>query len=340
MRQHRERGRVAARQVVTLVLAAVLALGACGANPAEHTGGEPQRPTGPTVLRVALFPAGATLPARIALTQGMFERHGLRVEITEGTDLPVFMAALAKGQYDIAQSGPTLALIGAEKHLDVQIVAGLARQSQERPNAVWVTKDPTIDTVTELRGKTVAVPSLTGLIVDSLVYLLGLGGVGRDEVRFVAVPFPAMGDQLEAGNVDAAVATIPFFTSLAARGFLVHDDIVVAAVHAASAGSLDTAITSVWAAPNRLGRDHPETVRAFRRSLTEAVDFLEADESRARTLMQSWLKIPPQVIQHAPLPDWTVEMTAQQLAPYSTIARAAGSTTSEPDVGSLVWQGP
>ena len=76
------------------------------------------------------------------------------------------MAALAKGQYDIALGVPTLALIGAEKDLDLQIVSGLQRQSRERPNAVWLTKDASIETLAQLKGKTIAVPSLTGILTE------------------------------------------------------------------------------------------------------------------------------------------------------------------------------
>ena len=57
-------------------------------------------------------------------------------------------------------------------------------------------------------------------------------------------------------------------------------------------------------------------------------------------MMQEWLKIPAEVAQRAPLPDWAVEITPQELAPYITISKAVGSTKTDPDVNSLVWQGP
>ena len=70
-----------------------------------------------------MFSAGSTLPVHVAFVEKMFERHGLAVELTEGQDLPVFMAALAKAEYDIALSGPTLVLIGAERKLELEIVS-------------------------------------------------------------------------------------------------------------------------------------------------------------------------------------------------------------------------
>jgi NitT/TauT family transport system substrate-binding protein len=325
--------RRAVRLLAVLLSAALVVVG-CGEDSAAPSG------QSLTALRVAMFPAGATLPVHAAITKRLFERNGLRIELTEGQDLPVFMAALAKGQYDIAQGVPTLVLIGAEKGLDLQIVASLQRQSRERPNAVWITKDPSIDSVAQLEGKTIGVPSLTGILTDSMVYLLQRSGVERNEVKFVATPFPTMGDQLEAGRVDAAVATIPFFTAIAARGFRVHDDVIVEAVRDASRGAVETAITSVWSASRTFAHEQPETIAAWRKSLTEAIAFLNGNESDARVMMQEWLKIPAQVAQRAPLSDWAVEITPQELAPYITISKAVGSTTTDPDVNSLVWQGP
>ena len=157
------------------------------------------------------FPPGPrcryTRPSR----NGLFERNGLRIELTEGQDLPVFMAALAKGQYDIAQGVPTLVLIGAEKGLDLQIVSSVQRSSRERPNAVWITKDRVDRHRRAARGQDHrCAVAHRDTSPTRMVYLLKRSGVERNEVKFVATPFPTMGDQLEAGRVDAVVATIPF----------------------------------------------------------------------------------------------------------------------------------
>jgi NitT/TauT family transport system substrate-binding protein len=323
-----------ALRCLAVLLSAALVVVGCGEDSAAPSG------QNLTALRVAMFPAGATLPVHAAITKRLFERNGLRIELTEGQDLPVFMAALAKGQYDIAQGVPTLVLIGAEKGLDLQIVSSIQRSSRKRPNGVWITKDASIDSVAQLEGKTIGVPSLTGILTDSMVYLLQRSGVERNEVKFVATPFPSMGDQLEAGRVDAVVATIPFSSAIAARGFRLHDDVIVEAVRDASDGAVETAMTSVWDTSRTFAKEHPETIVAWRKTLTEAIAFLNGNESDARVMMQEWLKIPAEVAQRAPLPDWAVEITPHELAPYITISKAVGSTTTDPDVNSLVWQGP
>ena len=293
---------------------------------------------GQRLVRVAMFSAGSTLPVHVAMQQKMFERHGLTVELTEGQDLPVFMAALAKGQYDIAMTGPSLMLIAAEKRLDLQIVASMQRSSRAEPNAVWISRDPSIDSVTQLRGKTIGVPALTGIIVDTMTYLLGRNGVARDEVMFLPTPFPTMGDQLQAGNVDAVVASIPFGAAIGARGFRVHDDVIVEAVRDASGGTVQSAMTSVWASSRTFAAEHPEAIRAWRSSLEEAIAYLRSDESRARADMRDWLKFPPQVLERAPLPDWVVDIAPDDLAPYVTISNTVGATSTDPDLDALVWR--
>ena len=312
---------------------------ACVALAATGCAGESAEPSSPDVvqLRVAMFGGGSTLPVHAALQKGIFERNGLRIELTEGQDLPVFMAALAKGQYDIVMSGPTLVLIGVEKGLDLQIISSLQRSSHERPNAVWITKDQSIDSLDQLEGTTIGIPSLTGIIADTTTYLLSRHGVDRDEIKFFQTPFATMGDQLAAGHIEAAVASIPFNEAIAARGFRVHDDVVVEAVRDASGGSVQTAMTSVWVASQTFARDHPEAVDKWRNSMRDAIEYLKTNESDARAMMQAWLKIPAQVLDRAPLPDWDVDISPDELAPYVTISKAVGSTKSDPDLNTLVW---
>jgi ABC-type nitrate/sulfonate/bicarbonate transport system substrate-binding protein len=321
------------RLLANVLASLTLVLAGCGTGSAPHTDQQL------TLLRVAMFPAGSTLPAHAAQAKGIFERNGLRVELTEGTDLPVFMAALAKGQYDIVMSVPTLVMIGVEKGIDLQIISSLQRSSSQRPNAVWISRDPAVDSLGQLRGKTIAVPSLTGIIIDATVYLLNRNGVARNDVKFVQTPFPTMGDQLAAGRVDAAVASIPFNDAIAARGFRIHDDVVVDAVRDASAGTVETAMTSVWVASRTFGREHVDKVSAWRKSLSAAIEFLDGNPVDARQMMQDWLKIPAGVLDKAPLPDWDVAVTPQELAPYIAISKAVGSTRGNPDMNTLVWQG-
>ena len=57
-----------------------------------------------------------------------------------------------------------------------------------------------------------------------------------------------------------------------------------------------------------------------------------------RAELRSWLKMPPEVADTAPLPVWEIDVVPADLQPYVTIARSVGSIEHDPDVAALVWQ--
>jgi ABC-type nitrate/sulfonate/bicarbonate transport system substrate-binding protein len=289
-------------------------------------------------VRVAIAPLASTLPVHFADAHGIFARHGLRIERTEGQDLSAFAAGLAQGRYDLAVSVPTIVLVGAARGLDVQVVSRLQESSAARPGTVWITKDPTITSIGQLRNRTVAVPALSGQITDSLRYLLQRSGIDGREVTFVQLPFAAMADQLAAGRIDVAVAGPPFSTAMAARGSQIHEDVVVEAVRQASDDTVDNGMTALLASSSAFTNAHPEVIRAFRASLTEAISYLQSHDAEARELLQTWLRMPPEVARTTSLPTWSVEIAPRDLQPYATISKAVGTIDRELDVGLLVWE--
>lgn len=314
------------------LLLGVLTVAGCGEN----------TPTAEklTEIRLAYVPTAGALPVHAADVKGIFKRNGLRVTRTEGQDIAVFTAGVAHGQYDIATSLTTLVLVGAERGLDIQVISGVQRASAERPNSVWITKDDSIRSLGQLKGKRIGVPASTGVISDCLLYLLQKHGVDRDEIKLIPMPFPAMGDQLKAGRVDAVVANNPFSAAIAARGFTLHEDVVVEAAKEASGGDVTTGIAGVDITTRTFARENPDVIRAWRKSLTEAIRYLIAHEAEARQMLQTWLKMPPPVAQSMELPNWRVDavVTPEELRPYVTIAKAVGTIKTEPDVDALVWQ--
>jgi len=321
------------RSALAVLLVTLVAPGCSGPDPSTA-------PTGPglTEVRLAYLPGPVSLPFEVAVRNGIFERNGLRVVPTEGLDLTVFTTAVSQGRYEIAMTVPTMALAAAEKGLDVQIVAGLERSSQDRPNLAWVTKDPAIGSVEQLRGKTVAVPALVGQVTDSFKFLLQRRGVDPREVRFVAVQAGAL-DQLQVGRVDAVVhGMVLGRPALAELGLTAHEDVVAQAVQEASGGTIREAFNLAFASQTGYARDHPEVIRAFRKSLNDAIDHLETHDAEARALLQERYKVTPEVAAAAVFPIWKVEVEPEEVAPYVTISRAVGSITGAPDVDRLVWR--
>jgi NitT/TauT family transport system substrate-binding protein len=229
-------------------------------------------------------------------------------------------------------------LVAADHGLDVQVVNRMTKATADHPGTVWITRDPAVESIGQLRGARIGVPASTGQLTDSVVYLLQRAGVAKEQVTFVQTPFATMLDQLNAGRLDAAVAGAPFSTVMAAQGYRLHDDVVVSAVREASGGARDDGMTSLFASSSAFASTHPEAMRAWQESLHEAVDRLRNDDAEWRAELRSWLKMPPEVAGTASLPVWELDVTPADLQPYVTIARSVGSVEHDPDVNALVWQ--
>src|SRR5262245_52176875 len=78
-----------------------------------------------TQLKVKMFPGAQSLPALAAQQNGLFERHGLKVDILFTANSDEQRAGLAKGEFEIAQAAVdnAVAMVELAKE-DVVIVTG------------------------------------------------------------------------------------------------------------------------------------------------------------------------------------------------------------------------
>src|SRR5258706_6800309 len=78
-----------------------------------------------TALRVKMFPGAQALPVMAAASQGIFERHGLKVEVLFTVNSQEQRDGLAIGDFQIAQAAVdnAVAMVELAGH-DVVIVTG------------------------------------------------------------------------------------------------------------------------------------------------------------------------------------------------------------------------
>src|SRR5258705_6079586 len=105
-----------------------------------------------TTLRVKMFPGAQALPVIAAASQGIFERHGLKVEILFTVNSQEQRDGLAKGEFQIAQAAVDNAVAMVERAKeDVVIVTG----GDSSMNEFFV--QPDIRAYRDLRGHTLLV---------------------------------------------------------------------------------------------------------------------------------------------------------------------------------------
>lgn len=188
-----------------MVLAAMLLVvtaagGAGGAAPA------------PELVRVRMarlaFPSLVTVMVDVVKAAGLDRKHGLDLEPVSYSAVSAFYAAQATGETDAGVGGPhvyqRLRLEGAP----IQIVAsyvGLAAM-------VVISRNPQVQTIADLRGKTLAADMGSSEFQILAIYAKSKGLDIRRDVTVVQAGPPLARAQLAAGRVDAAMTWEPTAT--------------------------------------------------------------------------------------------------------------------------------
>ena len=147
-----------------------------------------------------------------AKERGFFRKHGLDAEIIAMRP-PLTIGALQAGEIDYAFGASTISR-GAISGAPVRIVSLALRSSFHT-----LVSRPTIKSITDMKGKTVAVT--VGAADDFVArHLLRRGGVDARDVHFVNMGgsdtrFPA----LHTGTIDASPLSLPFFVVAKRQGF-------------------------------------------------------------------------------------------------------------------------
>src|SRR3989475_1613563 len=127
---------------------------------------------GQTPLRVKMFPGAQALPVMAAASQGIFERHGLKVEVLFTVNSQEQRDGLAAGDFQIAQSAVdnAVAMVELARH-DVVIVTG----GDSSMNEFFV--QPDIGAYADLKGHTLLVDAPNTAYALQLKKILLINGL-------------------------------------------------------------------------------------------------------------------------------------------------------------------
>jgi len=303
--RHHYRGMAA----MAVVAAAALLSGGCSAS----AGPAGTLPVEKHDLVVGAVPVADAAALYIAKQQGLFTAQGLNVKIETVVSGADAIAGQLTGKYDVVLGNyVSYILADAQQHDKFRVLAPAAAFS---PNvsAVVVPAGSPINTVTELKGKTIAVNALNNiatLMVSSLLNANAMG-VQQNHIHFKVVPFPEMTHALLTHQVDAAWMVEPFVTTAEMTGAQsVVDTDQGAAQNLPLAGYM---VTQSWE------QKYPGTAAAFRRALREGQQVATQSISAVWHGVEAYAKIPASVAELITLPNYPLTMSAIELQRVSDL---------------------
>ncbi|GAA4629070.1 ABC transporter substrate-binding protein [Actinoallomurus vinaceus] len=241
-----------------------------------------------TELKVGTLPIVDDSPFFLALKNGYFKAEGLKVTPTTLANGEEGITRLQSGGIDLAWSSYPNAIMAVDSgKVQLRIVVDGYTATKHLFSVLALPKSK-IKKPADLVNKKVSVNGLKGLGPLLLSSALKTAGVDPKSVKMVAVPFPQMPAQLQAGAIDAAWITEPFVTQASQR--LGATEIIDTATGPADglpiAGFVSTAAGA---------KKYPKTFAAFQRAMAKA-QALAANRSQVEQILPTYIKtITPQV---------------------------------------------
>lgn len=202
------------------------------------------------------------------------------IELTRfpGTDRR--FQAFQGGALDFATASANSAIFAASEGVDMQIVASLSRESNEGFfTRYYVLEDSDIQTVADLRGRTIGINGFNSSIHLWAIKALEDAGLNPDrDVNFAVIRFPAQGEALRGGTVDVGAFPQPFAHIEAEQGG------VRLLFTSKDAVPFDEELMLLLASPALL-EEYPDVARAFLSDLVNATRFYEENPEAARTAL-------------------------------------------------------
>lgn len=249
-----------------------------------------------TEITVGTLAIASSAELRYGVDNGIFEEHGLDVELVESQGGAAMVPAIQNGSLDFAIGNPMSVLTAADQGLPLRVVSGYSWSSAEGDdiNAVVTRADSGITEWTDLEDATVTVNAIHTLGDLSTMEAVAMNGGDPSSINFNEMPFPDMLPQLEAGNVDAVWVPEPFL----GRALADDENVVVGAPNqeVMSGMPLTIAFTS-----DTVLEESPEVVETFRTALTESAEQAWEDEEALRHSLTEYLDMDDETAQNIKL---------------------------------------
>lgn len=216
-------------------------------------------------IGVTYVKAPLNVPSMVERSKSMFEEgfkeYNIPVEYSELTAGPDQTAALASGDIQFLNAvGATSVILSAANGADIKIISMYSRS----PEAFMMfSKDDSINSPADLKGKTIAGPKGTNLH-EMLVAYLKKGGMTINDVNFISMDIPSSLSALEGGSVDVALQAGASAYQLKKDGYHMITN---------GKGLFDANI--VVASSNKFYEENPELVKRFLEIQKSVLDYMD-----------------------------------------------------------------
>ena len=286
-----------------------------------------------TVVKVGIIPVDVAANVFYAQDLGLFAKAGLDVQTQAMSSGPVLAQAVAAGALDIGISN--VATIGAAKLRGLPFLfvapAAVVLPNQKPTDVVMVAQDSPLKPGPSLNGKTIAINGLKDLQeIEARGWVDKFGG-DSSTIKFVEVPFPAMGGALQEKRADIIFPTEPFSTANTNVGKVIGD---------AFDGVGPRFLLLGWFASTSWVTAHPDLAAKFVTALRQASDWANSHRPESAQMLVSHTKMPAEVAGKMVRATYGTTLDPVMLTPVLNLALRYGLIAQSVSANDLIWRPP
>lgn len=292
----------------TITLLTATACGGSGTDSGQTADGASA--DGLTPFKVGLVPVSAVAPIFLGEAEGIFEEHGLDLDIQVGIGGPSAVAAVESGNVDVAIADPAAMIHTSSQGLPYLAVAAAGSVGPDGVGGsqVVVKAGSDITTPADLNGTTVGVFVLQGANEFNVRAAIDAEGGDSSSVSFVNLEFAAMLAALERGDVDAAGIAEPLLSQAVESGKVevVLDYYPIVFPNGSN--------ITLWFTGNKQHGSNADALNRFRDALAEASEFADANPDAVRAILPDFSGIPAAEAETVPLQTYSAPLTEDVFA--------------------------
>ncbi|WP_308492521.1 ABC transporter substrate-binding protein [Microbacterium terrisoli] len=314
-----------------LLAASLLAVTACSSG--SPGGGDHQTPGEPVAVTVASLPTANLASVQLGAQQGFFTDEGLDVTIQNVQSGSAMITGLLGGSFDFIASGYVPAFTAQSQGLPLKFIAG-NDTGADTPDKDWqivvAGKGSSVKTPQDLATATVAVNALKGVAEVQVRASLEKQGIDDSKMKLTEIPFPEMPVALAQGRVGAALVPEPFVTAvLQAGGHVVDTPYVVMGKHFPN---------GAWETSQQMIDQHPDTVAAFTRAITKAVEYARDHPDAVRAIIPKYTSVTPEMANAIRLPVFSPDLNVDLMQELIGYTKKYGTLEKDLNAADLIYK--
>ncbi len=285
-----------------------------------------------TPLKIGIIPVDVAANAYYAQDLGLFTKAGFAVEFQVMASGPVLAQAVAGGAIDIGVSNVATLGNARLRGLPFRVIAPAAvvNPGQKPTDVVMVLQDSAITPGAGMNGKLIAINGLKDLQeIEARGYVDKFGG-DSNTVKFVEVPFPAMGGALQEKRVDIIFPTEPFSTS---------DTNVGKVIGNAFDGVGPRFLLLGWFATEDWLAKNGATAKKFVDIMRQASEWANGHQTESAAMLSSHTKMPAEIASKIVRAVYGTTLDASMLTPVLSLGSRYGLIPKPVPPTDLIWKG-